>query len=82
MTDPAVSDHALDNPLEESQRRTEQITQVVVRHVYADMMGRPTDQVYRVLNARLHAADVPLDNEQVRQYAQSISDGTWSGQRR
>jgi hypothetical protein len=78
MTNPAGSDHAL----EESQRRIEQVTQVVVRHVYADMMGRPADQVYRVLNARLHAADVPLDSEQVRQYAESISDGTWSGQRR
>lgn len=71
MIDPAVSEGAL----EESQRRTDQIAQVVIRHVDAEMAGRPADQVYRVLNARLHAAGVPLDLDQVRQLADSISDG-------
>ena len=70
MVDPEVSEGAL----EESQRRTDQITQVVIRHVNAEMAGRPEDQVYRVLNARLHAAGVPLDLDQVRQLAESISD--------
>jgi len=70
VVDPEVSEGAL----EESQRRTDQITQVVIRHVDAEMAGRSADQVYRVLNARLHAAGVPLDLDQVRQVAESISD--------
>jgi hypothetical protein len=74
VIDPAVSEGAL----EESQRRTDQIAQVVIRHVDAEMAGRPADQIYRALNARLHAAGVPLDLDQVRQLANSISDGTRS----
>lgn len=70
MVDPEASEGAL----KESRRRTDQITQVVIRHVSAEMAGRPADQVYRVLNARLHAAGVPLDLDQVRQLAESISD--------
>jgi hypothetical protein len=67
-----------DNDLATSRRRTDEIAAVVVRHVDAEMSGQPAGQVYRVLNARLHAAEVPLDVEQVREYAQSISDGTWA----
>jgi len=70
VVDPEASEGAL----KESRRRTDQITQVVIRHVSAEMAGRPADQVYRVLNARLHAAGVPLDLDQVRQLAESISD--------
>lgn len=74
MADRAVTD----SQREQSRRRTDQTVEVVVRHVDAEQSGRPADEVYRVLNARLHAADVPLDSEQVREYAESISHGTWT----
>jgi hypothetical protein len=73
MTDSTVSDEGM----ADSRRRTEAIAEVVVRHVHTEMSGRPAQQVYRVLNARLHAAEVPLDAEQIQEYAQSISEGTW-----
>jgi hypothetical protein len=77
MAEPTYSD---DGPAS-SRRRTDEIAAVVVRHVGAEMSGRPADQVYRVLNARLHAAEVPVDVEQVQEAARSISDGTWSAGR-
>jgi hypothetical protein len=70
-----------ENDWQESRRRSDQIAQVVVRFVNADMTGRPVDQVYRALNARLHAADVALDSEEVWEYADLISDGTWMPRR-
>jgi hypothetical protein len=71
MSDPAVGPHELPD----SRRRTDQIASMVVRQVYADMSGRPVDQVYRALNARLHASKVALPAEEVWEYADSISDG-------
>lgn len=53
----------------------EQVEQVVLRAVTADMSGGPTDQVYRVLNARLHASGVAPDTEEVWELAGEISRG-------
>jgi hypothetical protein len=55
----------------------DQLEQLVVRSVYAEMVGRPVDQVYRVLVARLGAADVVLPSERIWEHADSISDGTF-----
>jgi hypothetical protein len=67
-----------DSGIEKTRNRTDRLTAMVIRHVRAEMTGRPVDQVYRVLNARLHAADVPLDSVQVQEHAQAISEGTWT----
>jgi hypothetical protein len=67
-----------DSEIEKTRQRTDRLTSMVIRHVQAEMTGRPVDQVYRVLNARLHAADVPLDRVQVQEHAEAISEGTWS----
>jgi hypothetical protein len=58
--------------------RPDQVAEVVVRSVDADMSRRPAERVYRALNARLHADGVALDTEKVREYADadSTSDGT------
>jgi hypothetical protein len=74
MAEPMVSDDGASN----RRRRSDEIAAVVVRHVDAEMSGRPVQHVYRVLNARLHAAEVALDSELVQEYAQAISDGTWA----
>jgi hypothetical protein len=72
--DPTVSEGGASN----ARRRSDEITAVVVRHVDAEMSGRPVQHVYRVLNARLHAAEVALDSELVQEHARAISDGTWA----
>jgi len=56
---------------------TDQLEQLVVRCVYGEMIGRPVDQVYRVLDARLRAADVAVPSRRIWEYADSISDGTF-----
>jgi len=55
---------------------TDQLEQMVLRAVAADMSGGPTDQVYRVLNARLHASGVAPDTEEVWERAGEISRGS------
>jgi hypothetical protein len=53
----------------------DQVEQMVLRAVAADMSGGSTDQVYRVLNARLHASGVAPDTEEVWERAGEISSG-------
>ena len=61
--------------LEESRSRADQIVQVSVQAVDAEMAGEPVDKVYRTLNARLHAGGVARDSEELWEYADSISEG-------
>jgi hypothetical protein len=56
---------------------TDRLEQLVVRSVFGEMIGRPVDQVYRVLDARLRAAEVVVPSRRIWEYADSISDGTF-----
>jgi hypothetical protein len=82
LTTPTELERVVTNPdageTDERERGLgEQLEQLVVRSVYGEMIGRPVDQVYRTLDARLRAADVVLSTERVWEYADSISDGTF-----
>jgi hypothetical protein len=56
---------------------SDRLAELVVRSMYARMVGRPVNEVYRAVEARLRNADVDLPSERIRQYALSISDGTF-----
>ena len=71
MTDPDVRNR------DQRESAADRLEQLVVRSVYGEMIGRPVDQVYRALDARLRAADVVLASERIWGYADSISDGTF-----
>ena len=71
MAIPEVSEN------EQHQPETDPLVQLVVRSVYGEMLGRPVNEIHRALNARLHAAHVTLASEDIREYAESISDGTF-----
>jgi hypothetical protein len=62
--------------LGQDQSRVDQLVELSVRAVSAEMAGQPVDKVFRALNARLHAGGVARDSEEVWEYADSISDGT------
>jgi len=60
---------------QDGRRTADQLEQMVLRAVAADMAGGPREQVYRVLNARLHASGVAPDTEEVWERASEISRG-------
>jgi hypothetical protein len=78
----AKDDQAGENPGEVSrtqvgERQEERLVQLVARHVYGEMVGRPVEQVYRVLHSRLCAAEVRPVDGRVRELAAAISDGSY-----
>ena len=62
--------------LEQDRSRAENLVQLAVRAVSAELAGQPVDRVFRVLNARLHSGGVARDSEELWEYAESISSGT------
>jgi hypothetical protein len=58
-------------------RADDRVVQLVVRAAYPELVGRPADEVHRVLRSRLDAAGVQPADDTVREIADAVSDGSF-----